>query len=157
MGLECQAEFGKSAVADGGPKVGGGIKLWRRIELEARHSALNLWWRLWMGMVEVAAESVFRQGLWKNEDEERLKIGIVMTRCVGKPGVFGTKSGWKFRDREGTSVQNFLFVETSAGNHRYLDSQLGLHRNSKGWLWGCKSGIIPGLRRWGKIVSSRSA
>lgn len=110
MGLECQAEFGKSAVADGGPKIGGGIKLWRRIELEASHSALNLWWRLWVEKVEVAA-SVFRQGLWENEAEERLKIGIVMTWCVGKPGVFGTKSRWKFRDREGTSVQNFLFVE----------------------------------------------
>lgn len=91
MGLECQAEFGKSAVADGvgwgETKIGGGIKLWRRIQLEASHchlSALNLWWRLWMEMVEVAAESVFSQGLWKNEAEERLKIGIVMTQCVGE-------------------------------------------------------------------------
>lgn len=100
-----------------------------------------------MERVEVAAESVFRQGLWKNETEERLKIAIVMTRCVGKPRVFGTKSGWKFRDREGTSVQSFLFVETSAGNHRCPDGQLGLRRNSKGWLWGCKPGVIPGLRR----------
>lgn len=37
-----------------------------------------------MEMVEVAAESVFSQGLWKNEAEERLKIGIVMTQCVGE-------------------------------------------------------------------------
>lgn len=50
----------------GDPKIGGDIKLWRRIQLEASHchlSALNLWWRPWMEMVEVAAESVFSQGL----------------------------------------------------------------------------------------------
>lgn len=47
-------------------------------------SASNLWWHLWMEMVEVAAKSVFSQGLWKNEAEERLKIRIVVTQCVGE-------------------------------------------------------------------------